>query len=104
MSWFKKYFAKDIAPEDLDWENVEVVVPDEGAKLVRLPTGFNIATYNLQVFSPEVEPEKETSMYRWGEADKRVLADLPAMLELAEEELTTLLPEGYAVRITEWNK
>lgn len=74
------------------------------AEVMRLHTGFNIATYNLQVFSPKVEPEKETSVYRWSESDKRVLADLPAMLELIEEQLMGLLPKGYTAQITEWDK
>lgn len=70
----------------------------------RLEVGFNLSTYNLQVFSPPVAPEEETSAYRWSESDKRVLADLPAMLEQIEDELTSKLPDGYEVRITEWDK
>lgn len=86
-----------------DWETVDVEVADPVKMIVRT-TGFNIATYNLQVFSPEVDPAEETSMYRWSESDKRVLSDLPAMLELIEEQLEGILPDGYQVRITEWNK
>lgn len=64
-------------------------------------TGFNLATYTLQVFGPEQEPAEEGSAYRWGEQDKRVLSNLPAMLEAVEEDLTLLLPEGYRAIITE---
>lgn len=60
----------------------------------------NIATWNIQIFSPE--PEEDAP--RLSETDKRVLADLPAILEAAEEDLEDLLPEGYVARITEWNK
>jgi len=66
-------------------------------------SGFNLATYNLQVFGPEDEPAEEGSAYRWGEQDKRVLADLPAMLEAVEEDLTDLLPDGYQAVIKEWS-
>jgi len=59
----------------------------------------NIATFNIQVFSPE--PEEEAP--RLTDTDKRVLADLPAMLEAVEEDLENLLPEDYKVRISEWN-
>jgi len=65
--------------------------------------GFNLATYNLQVFGPESEPAEEGSAYNWGESDARVLSNLPAMLEAVEEDLTSLLPEGYTVKITEWS-
>lgn len=64
-------------------------------------TGFNLATYTLQVFGPESEPAEEGSAYRWSESDKRVLANLPAMVEAVEEDLTALLPEGYTATITE---
>jgi hypothetical protein len=60
----------------------------------------NIATFNVQIFSPEQEQDRPT----WSELDKRVLADLPAMLEAVEEDLENLLPENYKVRITEWNR
>jgi hypothetical protein len=59
----------------------------------------NISTWNIQVFSPE--PEEEAP--RLTDTDKRVLADLPAMLEAVEEDLENLLPADYQVRITEWN-
>lgn len=35
--------------------------------------------------------------------DKRVLSNLPAMLEAVEEDLSDLLPEGYYARIKEWD-
>jgi len=59
-----------------------------------------IATYTVQIFGPEDDEEKP---YRWLESDKRVLADLPAMLEHAEENIQTLLPEGYKAVIKEWD-
>ena len=56
---------------------------------------FNLAVYTIQIFSPEEEPERLTGAYRWSESDKRVLANLPAMMEAVEEDLTKLLPDGY---------
>lgn len=82
-------------PKD-EWEAVDVEVADPVVATI------NLATYNLQVFSPM--GDREVPVHRETEADKRVLADMPAMLELVEEQLTDLMPEGYYVQITEWNK
>lgn len=67
-------------------------------------SGFNLAAYVLNVYGPEQEPAEEGSAYRWGEQDKRVLANLPAMLEALEEDLTSLLPEGYRAIISDWDR
>jgi len=64
---------------------------------------MTLATYTLQVLGPESEPAEEGSAYRWDEQDKRVLSNLPAMLEAVEEDLTSLLPEGYQAKIKEWS-
>ena len=61
-----------------------------------------IATYNIQILS-EPLPAEEGSAERWALSDKRVLSNLPAMLEAVEEDLSKLLPEGYSARITEWS-
>lgn len=61
-----------------------------------------IATYNVQVFSEPV-PAEEGSADQWALEDKRVLANLPAMLEAVEEDLTKLLPPGYSAVIKEWD-
>ncbi len=65
---------------------------------------FNIATYTIQVFSPEPETYrgfKAKEVEDLKRTDKRVLANLPAMLEAVEEDLTNLLPEGYRAIIKE---
>lgn len=62
-----------------------------------------IATYTIQVFAPEEVPADEGSADQWYIEDKRVLANLPALLEAAEEDLTKLLPEGYRAIIKEWD-
>jgi hypothetical protein len=62
-------------------------------------TGFNLACYTLNVYGPESEPAEEGSAYRWGDKDKRLLANLPAMIEAIEEDFTDLLPEGYTAKI-----
>lgn len=67
-------------------------------------SGFNLACYTINFYGPESEPAEEGSAYRWGESDKRLLANLPAIIEAAEEDLNDLLPEGYTVKITEWDK
>ena len=98
MSWRDRVrWPKEdtIEPEDLDWENAQVMQPVK-------PLGVNLATFNLQVFSPM--GDREVPVHRETEQDKRVLADMPAMLELVEEQLTDLMPKGYYVQITEWNK
>ena len=82
----------------------------EGRRVGVIFKGSNIATYNLQIFAPDERygPEDEIPIrepiHRESEIDKRLLADLPAMLELVEEQIEGLLPDGYRVRITEWNK
>lgn len=58
-------------------------------------SGFNVACWTVNVYGPESEPAEEGSAYRWSETDKRVLANLPAMMEALEEDLTSLLPDGY---------
>lgn len=83
--------------DELNWEDVEV---HEG-HAVKMLWRENIATYNLQVFAPAIDYEDVRTLT---EQDKRVLADLPAMLEELEELVENKLPEGYRVRITEWNK
>lgn len=77
---------------------------DESAEIVQFKTRVNIATYNLQIFTPPIAGVKEDVPYSHSDADKRMLADLPAMLEHIEEEIQRLLPEGYEARITEWDK
>lgn len=59
----------------------------------------NIATYNLQIFSPT----PQSAAPSLNERELRVLADLPAIMEAAEETLTNQLPEGFEARITEWH-
>lgn len=54
---------------------------------------FTLATFTLQIVGYEPRPD----------SDKRVLANLPAMIESIEEDFTDLLPEGYTVKIREWN-
>lgn len=65
---------------------------------------MTLATYNIQILGPEEQPAEEGSAFRWSQEDKRVLSNLPAMLEAVEEDLSELLPEGYSARITEWNE
>jgi hypothetical protein len=55
---------------------------------------FILNTYNLQILSPAENTSR-------GDQDKRVLSNLPAMLEAVEEDLTLILPEGYTAKITE---
>lgn len=59
----------------------------------------SLATFNLQVFSPE--PEEDAPSLN--DAEKRLLADLPAMIDQVQEEMQTRLPTGFRVRITEWS-
>ena len=70
-------------------------------------TGFNLATYTLQIFGPEDEtlswsPSGPRSSH--DDTDKRLLADLPAIMESVEEDLTDLLPEGYRAVVKVWDK
>lgn len=57
-----------------------------------------IATYSVQVLGPN-PPDG----YGLSQEDKRVLANLPAMCEAVEEDLTDMLPEGYTAKLTEWS-
>lgn len=66
--------------------------------------GFNLAKFDLNIYGPESEPAQEGSAYRWAESDKRLLSNLPAMLEAVEEDLTALLPKGYTAVIREWSR
>lgn len=59
-----------------------------------------IATYNIQIMAPGEAGEWGDD---WERPDKRVLSNLPAMLEAVEEDLTKLLPPGYEARIREWS-
>lgn len=68
-----------------------------------MSTGYNLACYTLNIYGPESEPAEEGSAYRWSESDARVKANLPAMLEAVEEDLSALLPEGYRAEIKEWD-
>lgn len=63
-----------------------------------------IATYTIQVFGPESVPAEEGSSDVWMKEDQRVLSNLPAMLEAAEEDLTKLLPDGYRAIIKDWSE
>jgi len=67
-------------------------------------SGFNLAAYVLNIYGPESEPAEEGSAYRWSESDKRVRANLPAIIESVEEDVTSLLPEGYKAVIKEWDQ
>lgn len=62
-------------------------------------TGFNLARYIINIYGPESEPAEEGSAYRWSQSDARVLADLPAVMESLETNLTAMLPEGYTIEI-----
>ena len=64
-------------------------------------SGFELTRYVLSVRSPEVVPAEEGSAYKWDLSDQRLLANLPAMVEAAEENLQDLLPEGYTITIRE---
>lgn len=55
--------------------------------------------YTLSIHGPDDAPADEGSAEQWMKSDDRVLADLPAMLEEAEENLTDILPEGYSATI-----
>lgn len=59
-----------------------------------------LATYTLQLIGPkdEIPPD-------WRGNIVRVRSVLnPALLRETEENLTDLLPEGYSVRIKEWDE
>lgn len=72
-----------------------------------------LTTYTLQVLGPGQrlyrsgwkmkDPIDGLGMFALTDSDKRVLSNLPAMIEAAEEDFSDLLPEGYTVKIREWN-
>ena len=51
---------------------------------------FTLATFTLQVLAPSKG---------YLDREKRVLSNLPAMIEAIEEDLTDLLPEGYTAKV-----
>lgn len=53
----------------------------------------NIATYRLEILGPDSPPG--ASPFHRVQEDHRTLANVPAMLEAVEEDLTKLLPDGY---------
>ena len=59
----------------------------------------NIATYRLEILGPDSPPG--ASPFHNVQNDRRILANVPAMLEAVEEDLTDLLPEGYRAVIKE---
>ena len=73
-------------------------------------SALNLASFTVQIFRPEGEPARDIGgrrikgHYVLGEQDKRVLANLPAMMEVLEEDLTSLLPEGYRAIAKEWSE
>ncbi len=64
-------------------------------------TQRTLTTFNVQILTPE---PLEVSPFTLPAQDKRVLANLPAMLESIEEDLSDLLPEGYEARIRSWDE
>lgn len=54
--------------------------------------------YTLEIVSDD-SITKAREIDRWARSDERVRADLPALLEEVEENLTSLLPEGYQAQI-----
>ena len=83
-----------------DWGDAEV---HEG-RAVEMLYRATLNTYNLRILAPPIPYGERQHVHVESAQDKRVLADMPAMLELVEEQLQGLLPKGYQVRITEWNK
>lgn len=63
-------------------------------------SGFNLASYRVDIQSPEIVEAQEGSAYTWEMSDQRLLANLPAMMEAVEENLQDLMPEGYTVSVT----
>jgi hypothetical protein len=53
-----------------------------------------VATYTLEILDWEGETQRK-------DVENRMLANLPAMLEAVEEDLSNLLPEGYSAKIKE---
>lgn len=98
MRWLRNRMGlSEIPSDELDWEKVEV----HKGHPVKMLWRETLTTYNLQVLAPATDYE---DVRRHTDTDKRILADLPAMLENVEEQLEALLPDGYQVRITEWDK
>lgn len=64
-------------------------------------TQRTLATFNVVILTPE---PMEVSAFKMADQDKRVLSNLPAMLEAVEEDLTSLLPEGYSAVIRSWDE
>lgn len=89
-----------IDPEELNWEEVEVHEGREVGMLWR----DTLTTYNLRILAPPVPYEDRDHVHRETQEDKRILEKLPKQLDIIEEELERVLPEGYQVRITEWDK
>lgn len=54
-----------------------------------------VTTFTVQI---QVQSDSDTP-----DAEKRMLADLPAMMEAFEEDLTDLLPIGFRARVREWD-
>lgn len=103
MKWIRDRLGHDVVVNprhDLDWENAEV---HEGHDVGMIYRG-TLTTYTLRVLLPPIPYEEREHVHSATEQDKRVLADLPSMLEQIEEQLEEMMPDGYQVRITEWNK
>jgi hypothetical protein len=60
-------------------------------------------TYTLQILRPEETPAEEGSAFGLEQQEKRLAANLPAMLEDLLENLNDVLPEGFAARLLEWD-
>lgn len=58
-----------------------------------------IATYALRVLAPEDAPAEEGSAFAMQQQERRVVANLPAMLEAAQENLQDLLPVDWTVEV-----
>ena len=61
-----------------------------------------VATYSLEILIEDA-PAEEGSAFAQEQHEKRVLANLPAMLEDAEENLGDLLPDSWSVAIRRSN-
>ncbi len=62
-------------------------------------SGIELAEFLIVILSPQIVSAEGDADVTYLMQDKRVLADLPAMLEAAAEDLTDLLPPGYTARI-----
>lgn len=62
-----------------------------------------VETYTLQILV-EDPPAEEGSAVKLEMREQRMRANLPAMLEQTEENLTDLLPEGFSAKITRWDE